>query len=66
MFQDPEKVWKDDLKVYPDSWQAHSHMGALLYARGDMDGAYAHWQKCVELVPYLYEVHNNLWPGARA
>jgi len=59
-FQDKERLWRDTLSKNEKSWQAHSHLGAILFMRGDFDGALENWKRSVELKPYLYEVHNNL------
>lgn len=59
IFQDERRVWKDTLTEYPDSWQAHSHMGALYYKDRDYDNAMQQWSESARLAPYLYEVHNN-------
>jgi tetratricopeptide (TPR) repeat protein len=58
-FSEPENLWVDNLKKNPDSWQGHSHLGAILWQRSDVKGALDEWEQSVEFAPYLYETHNN-------
>lgn len=60
VYRTKESIWTDTLKKNPNTWQANNHMGALLYARGNIDGAMYHFRRGVELKPYNCEVHNNL------
>ena len=56
---DEEAFWRDALRDQPDSWHAHSHLGALLWNRHDIDGALEPWKRSAELKPQVYETHNN-------
>jgi hypothetical protein len=55
-----EQFWNIVLNERPNSWQAHNHLGAVLYMRGDWKEAYPHFLKAVELNPNNPECHNNL------
>ena len=56
---DEEAFWREVLLDQPDSWHAHSHLGAVLWEKHDIDGALEQWKRAVELSPQLYETHNN-------
>lgn len=56
---DEEAFWRDVVKEHPDSWHGHSHLGAFLWAKHDIDGALEQWKKSEELGPQVYETHNN-------
>jgi superkiller protein 3 len=55
-----EGFWRTMVEQQPDSWQAHNHLGALLYMNGNWKDAYPQFQKAVELNPNAPECHNNL------
>ncbi len=57
---DEEEFWNSVLKGHPDYWQAHNHLGGLLYMRGDFNGAYPHFLRAVQINPQNPESHNNL------
>ncbi|HWB57981.1 MAG TPA: tetratricopeptide repeat protein [Chthoniobacteraceae bacterium] len=59
VFRDPEALWNDTLAKNPDAWQAHEHLGGVLSERRDLIGALEHFQRGVELRPWLGETHNN-------
>jgi protein O-mannosyl-transferase len=59
LFHNEELLMTDTLRKNPNSWQAHEHLAAALYRRGDYDRALEHSKHGAELAPYLYEVHNN-------
>ena len=59
IFSQPEKLWRDNIAKNPESWQGHSHLGAILWRKHDLHGAYVEWKQSATLAPYLYEVHNN-------
>jgi beta-lactamase regulating signal transducer with metallopeptidase domain len=52
--------WSSVLEANPTNWQAHNHLGAELYMRGDIKGAYPHFLKATQLNPQNPESHNNL------
>jgi Flp pilus assembly protein TadD len=55
-----EDFWNTVLAKRSDCWQAHNHLGGLLYMRGDINGAYFHFAKAVEINPQNCESNNNL------
>jgi len=52
--------WNSVLKERPNSWQAHNHLGAILFMKNDIKGAYPHFLKAVQLNPQNCESNNNL------
>jgi len=60
IYKDKFAVWTDTLKKNDRTWQAHNHMGAILFSQGKIDKAEYHFRRGVELKPYNCEVHNNL------
>ena len=58
--QSEKTLWTACLEKNPDSWQAHNHLGAVLYMEGNIDEAHVHFASAVRLKPANPEVHNNL------
>ena len=59
-FAGEDPLWEHTLASNPDAWQAHNRLGARKFARGDVDGALAHFENATRLRPDLGETHNNL------
>lgn len=59
LYKTKEIMWADVLRKNPNSWQAHNHMGAILFKRREIEKAIKHFERAVELKPYNLEVHNN-------
>ena len=53
-------LWTACLKKNEASWQAHNHIGAVLYGEQKFAEAAPHFARAVELKPANPEVHNNL------
>ena len=53
-------LWTACLKKNEGSWQAHNHIGAVLYTEQNFEEAAPHFARAVELKPANPEVHNNL------
>ena len=60
IYQSEEALWSATLEKNPDTWQGHNHLGAALYMRGDIQGAFPHFSWAVKLKPENPESHNNL------
>lgn len=58
--QSEETLWRDCLTKNEASWQAHNHIGAVLYSQRKIAEAAPHFQRAVDLKPENPEVHNNL------
>lgn len=55
-----ETLWRANLVDNPYAWQAHNHMGAVLYMQGKVDEAQPHFAAAVKYKPENPESHNNL------
>jgi Flp pilus assembly protein TadD len=55
-----DALWSHTLATNSEAWQAHNRLGAKKFARGDIDGAFYHFQNSTRLRPDLGETHNNL------
>ena len=60
IYHSEETLWSATLEKNPNTWQGHNHLGAALYMRGDVKGAYPHFASAVRLKPENPESHNNL------
>jgi len=58
--QSEKTLWTACLKRNEASWQAHNHIGAVLYGEQKFEEAAPHFARAVELKPENPEVHNNL------
>lgn len=59
LYKTKEIMWRYVLRKNPNTWQAHNHMGAILFNRQEVEKALPHFLRAVELKPYNLEVHNN-------
>jgi tetratricopeptide (TPR) repeat protein len=59
-YENPEKIWRDSIAKYEDSWIAHNNLGGILTPRGDLAQAREHYLKAFELAPRAPEVFKNL------
>jgi Flp pilus assembly protein TadD len=48
------------LEIRPDLAEAHNNLGAILFRKGQMGEAIAHYQKALEIKPASAEIQNNL------
>ncbi|MCX6966862.1 MAG: tetratricopeptide repeat protein [Verrucomicrobia bacterium] len=53
-------LWSACLEKNEASWQAHNHIGAVLYGEQKFEEAAPHFARAVQLKPENPEVHNNL------
>lgn len=58
--QSEKTLWSACLEKNEASWQAHNHIGAVLYREQKIAEAAPHFARAVELKPENPEVHNNL------
>lgn len=58
--QGEKTLWTACLEKNEASWQAHNHIGAVLYKEQKIAEAAPHFARAVELKPENPEVHNNL------
>ena len=57
-YQDEETLWLDTLEKNPRAWLAHSCLGNILIARGEVDAARLHYAEALKETDDA-EVHNN-------
>ena len=60
IYYNEESLWSATLAKNPNTWQGHNHLGAALYMRQDIKGAFPHFLKATQLKPENPESHNNL------
>jgi tetratricopeptide (TPR) repeat protein len=64
-YLNPETFWQSALTANPGSWSAENGLGNVLFERGQVDDAIAHFQKAVELKPDFSTAHYNLGGALR-
>jgi tetratricopeptide (TPR) repeat protein len=57
---DEEKFWREVIAENPRLWQAHNHLGAVLFMKSNHSEALEHFAAAVKLNPKNPESHNNL------
>jgi len=60
VWMDEDHLWEHTLLRNYDAWQAHNRLGAVKFARGDIEGAHYHFRNSSRLRPDLVETNNNL------
>jgi protein O-mannosyl-transferase len=60
MYSDIDNLYRTTLDRNPDCWLAHSNLGNVLFGRGQIDAALAHYQKALAIKPDYPEAHYNL------
>jgi len=60
IYADAATLYRDTVARNPNSWIAHTNLGALLSEAGQNDEAIAHLEKAVQLKPDWEEAHTDL------
>jgi protein O-mannosyl-transferase len=60
MYKNMETLWRTTLARNPNSFMVHNNLGLLLFARGHVEEAVAHYRRALELEPNNCEAFNNL------
>jgi tetratricopeptide (TPR) repeat protein len=60
MYTDIETLWRTTLARNPDCWLAEDDLGAVLFERGDFDGAISRFRASLAIDPSDAEAENNL------
>lgn len=60
VYENNETLWSDTLAKNPDCWLADNNFGAILFERGQVDEAMAHYQKALALNPRYADALTNL------
>lgn len=60
-YRDRETLWRTTLERNAGCWVGENNLGGeLLKAKGDVDGAIPHFERCLQLKPNYAEAHYNL------
>ncbi len=57
-YRDVEILWLETLRRNPDAWLAHTNLGNLISARGDIDDGLPHHERALEINPLAFESLN--------
>ena len=60
VFRSTTTLMEDSLAKNPDSWTAHTNLGAALADLGRPQEAITHYREALRLMPASAEAHNNL------
>src|SRR5205814_4146226 len=60
MYGDIETLWRITLKRNPECWMAHNNLGIVLFQKGEIDDAVAHYRKTLEMQPGFWDAEYNL------
>ena len=60
IFRDEETFWNTTLQHNPQAWAAHNDLGRVLFVRGRIAEAKAHFERSLQLNPENAEAHFNL------
>jgi tetratricopeptide (TPR) repeat protein len=58
-YASPETMWRAVIAENPGSWMAHNNLGIALVQRGQIDEAFGHYDKALELNPGYGEAYYN-------
>jgi len=59
MYADVETLWRTTIERNPDSYLAHNNFGNVLFRKGQVNEAIAHYQKALAILPDYSEAHYN-------
>jgi Flp pilus assembly protein TadD len=60
MYTDPETLWRTTLAKDPNSFLANNNLGVILVRKGQLEEAFAHFQKALQSHPDNPDALNNL------
>jgi tetratricopeptide (TPR) repeat protein len=60
MYGDIEALWRTTLARNPSCWMAHNNLGNVLFQKGEIDQAIAHYRQAIAMRPDFAEAHYNL------
>lgn len=60
VYKNLETLWRDTLSKNPKSWMAHTHLGTILYERGEYEKAIEHHKMCITINPRYDGAYNSL------
>ena len=60
MYADIESLWRTTIARNPDCWMAHNNLGIVLFQKGHVDDAIAHYQRTLQMAPENADADYNL------
>lgn len=60
VYKSDEAFWTFAAARNPDAWIAHGNLGLILYGRGEIEGAMAHYKEALRVKPDFGAAHVNL------
>jgi protein O-mannosyl-transferase len=60
MYGNIETLWRTTLARNPGCWMAHNNLGIVLFGKGQLDDAIAHYQTTLEMQPNFWDADYNL------
>jgi tetratricopeptide (TPR) repeat protein len=60
MYGNIETLWRTTLTRNPGCWMAHNNLGIVLFGKGQLDDAIAHYQTTLEMQPNFWDADYNL------
>ncbi len=60
MYGDIETLWRTTLARNPSCWMAHNNLGIVLFGKGQLDEAIAHYRTTLQMQPDFWDADYNL------
>jgi protein O-mannosyl-transferase len=59
-YTDIETLWRTTLAKNPECWMAHTNLGLVLFDKGQIDDAIAHYRSALQMQPDWWDAEYNL------
>jgi len=59
-YTDIETLWRTTLAKNPECWMAHTNLGLVLFQKGQIDDAIAHYRSALQMQPDWWDAEYNL------
>jgi tetratricopeptide (TPR) repeat protein len=59
-YTDIETLWRTTLAKNPECWMAHTNIGLVLFQKGQIDDAIAHYRSALQMQPDWWDAEYNL------
>jgi protein O-mannosyl-transferase len=59
-YSDIETLWRTTLAKNPECWMAHTNLGLVLFEKGEIDDAIAHYRSALQMQPDWWDAEYNL------
>lgn len=60
MYGNIETLWRTTLSRHPSCWMAHNNLGIVLFEKGQLDDAIAHYRTTLQMQPNFWDADYNL------